>query len=69
MNQQTDSASLEVRLSRHKFMSLVKRLGDSEVSLNVSRGRFTADGVWMHLEITGHKSRLNEALRLCRSSS
>lgn len=66
MTASTGSASLEVRLSRSKFLSLVKRLGDSSVTLNVARGRLTADGVWMLLELTGQKSRLNEALRLCR---
>jgi len=65
----TESASLEVRLSRPKFMTLVRRLGESSVSLNVSRGRFTADGVWMRLELTGKKSRIDEALRLCRTTS
>jgi len=69
MNQQTAVASFEVSLSRPKFMSLVKRLGESSLSLNVSRGRFTADGVWMRLEISGQKARLDEALRLCRTTS
>ena len=68
-NPQTETAELEVSLSRPKFLSLVKRLGDSSLSLKVSRGRFTADGVWMRLEITGQKARLDEALRDCRTPS
>ncbi len=68
MNCETGSATLEVHLTRSKFVSLVQRLGDSAVSLKVSRGRFTADGVWLRLEITGDKSRIDEARRLCRSS-
>jgi len=69
MSPQNQTAQLEVSLSRPKFLSLVKRLGESSLSLNVSRGRFTADGVWMRLEITGQKARLDEALRDCRSPS
>jgi len=61
--------TLEVNLTRSKFVSLVQRLGETSVELNVSRGRFTADGVWMRLEITGDKSRIDEARRLCRSTS
>jgi hypothetical protein len=66
---QTETTQLEVSLSRPKFLSLVKKLGESFLSMNVSRGRFTADGVWMRLEITGQKARLDEALRDCRSPS
>jgi len=69
MSPQNQTAQLEVSLSRPKFLSLVKRLGESSLSLNVSRGRFTADGVWMRLEITGQNARLDEALRDCRSPS
>ena len=68
MNPGTGSATLEVNLTRSKFVSLVQRLGDSAVSWNVSQGRFTADGVWLRLEITGDKSRIDEARRLCRST-
>ena len=50
------------------IVSLVQRLGDSAVSWNVSQGLFTADGVWLRLEITGDKSRIDEARRLCRST-
>ena len=66
MSQETGSATLEVTLTRSKFVSLVRRLGDAAVTLNVSRGRFTADGVWLRLEISGDKPRIEEARRLCR---
>jgi len=68
MNQDTGSATLEVTLTRSKFVSLVRRLGEASMELNVARGRFTADGVWLRLEITGDKSRIDEARRLCRST-
>ena len=69
MSQDTGSATLEVSLTRSKFVSLVQRLGEASLELNVARGRFTADGVWLRLEITGDKSRLDEVRRLCRSTS
>jgi len=68
MTQDTGSATLEVTLTRSKFVSLVRRLGEASVELNVARGRFTADGVWLRLEITGDRSRIDEARRLCGST-
>lgn len=69
MSQDTGSTTLEVSLTRSKFVSLVQRLGEASLELNVARGRFTADGVWLRLEITGAKSRIDEARRLCRPPS
>jgi len=65
----TKSADIEVSLSRRKSLSLLKRLRKSSVTLNIKRGRVTAAGMWLQLEISGANPQVDEAIRLTRSAS
>jgi hypothetical protein len=58
------SADLEVSLSRQKSLLLLQRLRKTSVELNIQRGRVTADGMWLQLEIRGGKPQVEEAVRL-----
>ncbi|HVR82964.1 MAG TPA: hypothetical protein VMU54_01550 [Planctomycetota bacterium] len=68
-NGSAGSAILEVTLARSKYDSLVQRFGEASIPLHVARGRFTAVGVWLRLEIKGDQTRIDHARRLCRLSS
>ncbi len=39
------------------------------MSLQIRRGRFTAESTWMELEIRGNGPDVDQALRLARSAS
>lgn len=63
------SVDVEVSLSRQKSLSLLKRLRNTTVTLNIKRGRVTADGMWLQLEISGRDPLVDEAIRLSRCAA
>lgn len=69
MSNASRSVQVEVKLGRDEYRDLMARLRSSPVSLQIRRGRFTADSTWMELEIRGNGPDVDQALRLTRSSS
>ena len=63
------SVNVEVSLSRQKSLTLLKRLRNTSVELNIKRGRVTADGMWLQLEIRGGDPQVEEAVRLSRPAA
>jgi hypothetical protein len=57
-----------VTLGRDEYRTLLARLQESPVSLQIKRGRITADATWMQLEISGSRPDVDQALRLSRSA-
>lgn len=69
MSNASRSVQVEVKLGRDEYHSLMARLQESPVSLQIRRGRFTAESTWMELEIRGNGPDVDQALRLARSAS
>jgi len=62
------SASVEINLGRDEYETLIAKLRETPVSLQIKRGRITAETTRMELEISGDRSDVDHALRLSRSA-
>lgn len=63
------SAHVEVKLGRDEYRDLLARLQGTPVSLQIKRGRITADSTWMELEFRGSRPDVDQAIRLSRSAA
>jgi hypothetical protein len=65
---ENSTVNIEVKLGRDEYRSLLARLQESPVSLQVKRGRITAEATWMQLEISGSRPDVDQALKLSLSA-
>jgi hypothetical protein len=68
MKEGSKSVNVEVKLGREEYQTLLAQLQETPVSLQIKRGRITADSTWMEIEISGRDQDVNHALSLSRSA-